>query len=458
MAPEVGAQSYNYYLTGSGADASASTQGGVLLAGGGSDVDAAMARFNDWAGGGDVLVLRASGSDGYNDYLFDEVGGAQPDSVETIVFRNSSASSNAFVLNKIANAEAIFLAGGNQANYFDDWLGTPVQTLLNAHAAAGKPIGGTSAGLAVLGSSAFAAYNGSVTSSQMLQNPYNFDATLEHGFLDVPYLGGAITDSHFVERDRQGRMLGFLARSMADLGLGSFRGVGVEEATAITIEPNGLGQVRGGNDAEAWLLQATEPASQIAPGQTLTLDNVQAIRVSRGGYFDFDAWAPVSGYSEQGWSAAGGGWSAGPPIVLGPPTDFDGDGDVDANDALLMIAGLGDPAYDLDGDQDADFDDLLLMLSGPDGLGTMPGDFNLDGAVDLLDFDVLAVNFGGLASYLTGDATGDNAVDLLDFDMLAQNFGFSSPASVPEPGCLTLLAIPGLALLKRRRSGCGPRA
>ena len=36
--------------------------------GGASENDAAMAWFLERAGGGDVLVLRASGSDGYNDY------------------------------------------------------------------------------------------------------------------------------------------------------------------------------------------------------------------------------------------------------------------------------------------------------------------------------------------------------------------------------------------------------
>ena len=45
------------------------------------------------------------------------------------------------------------------------------------------PIGGTSAGLAVLGQFDFAALKGSVTSADALANPYNRRMTLDRDFL-----------------------------------------------------------------------------------------------------------------------------------------------------------------------------------------------------------------------------------------------------------------------------------
>ncbi|MEM7680855.1 MAG: Type 1 glutamine amidotransferase-like domain-containing protein [Planctomycetota bacterium] len=399
---QASAQSYDYYLTGSASNVTPDTLGGVLLAGGGSDSNSAMARFNQWANGGDVVVIRASGSDGYNDYLFSDVGGTQPNSVETIVFNRSSASSNAFVLNVLANADAIFIAGGDQDDYYDLWQGTAVETTLNAHIAAGKPIGGTSAGLAILGSSGFSAANGTVFSDEMLDDPFNQFATLDHDFLETPFLDGVITDSHFVERNREGRLAGFLARSMFDQGLDTFRGVGVEEASAIAIEPTGLGRVYGPSNAEAWFLQATEPASQIVPGQPLVIDNIQAVQVTRGGFFDFNTWTGLTNTSEEGWSTANGNLIVGPPVVLPPD---------------------------------------------------LPGDANGDGLVDLLDFDVLAQHFGSNtgAGPAEGDFNADGVVDLLDFDVLAQHFGSSAPGAVPEPASLAVLGLGGAASMARRR-------
>ncbi|MEM6749810.1 MAG: dockerin type I domain-containing protein [Planctomycetota bacterium] len=83
----------------------------------------------------------------------------------------------------------------------------------------------------------------------------------------------------------------------------------------------------------------------------------------------------------------------------------------------------------------------------------LPGDANADGVVDLLDFDVLAQNFGASTANgaANGDFNADGVVDLLDFDILAQNFGASSPSTIPEPTSLAILALAGAAGLRRRR-------
>lgn len=62
------------------------------------------------ADGGDILVLRASGSDGYNNYFYSQLG-VTINSVETIVFNNGQAASNAYIQRRIDEAEAIWLAG-----------------------------------------------------------------------------------------------------------------------------------------------------------------------------------------------------------------------------------------------------------------------------------------------------------------------------------------------------------
>ncbi len=79
----------------------------------------------------------------------------------------------------------------------------------------------------------------------------------------------------------------------------------------------------------------------------------------------------------------------------------------------------------------------------------LPGDVNLDGVVNALDFNAIATDFGmsGDANWLQGDLSGDGVVNSQDFMLLATHFGDTLPtpigAIVPEPS----LAIPVLTML-----------
>ena len=192
----------------------------------------------DRAGHGDILVLRASGDDGYNAYL----KALRPiNSVETVVCHAREASADPALLDKVAKAEGIFLAGGNQARYRELWEGTPLQEAVQTRLDAGVPVGGTSAGLAVLGQPMFTADHGSVDSPEALANPAGERMALAPGWLHVGALDGIVTDTHFSERDRMGRLLAFSEQAGA-------RGLGVDERTALLLEPDGRGRVVGQGD------------------------------------------------------------------------------------------------------------------------------------------------------------------------------------------------------------------
>jgi cyanophycinase len=109
----------------------------------------------------------------------------RPSAVEMLVLKNRAASSDACVLQVINNAEALFIAGGDQSNYVDNWKGTPVEDAIYALAARGVPIGGTSAGTAIMSEVIYAALRQSVTSSQALADPFSQNITLDGASLPI---------------------------------------------------------------------------------------------------------------------------------------------------------------------------------------------------------------------------------------------------------------------------------
>jgi len=276
LSTTLSAASYDYWLTGNAADARpAEHRPGLFLSGGGGDVTAAWKWFVACAGGGDIVILRASGADGYNDYVFTKIGGV--DSVETIRFNDASASRDARVLEIIAHADGIFLAGGDQSKYVNYWKDTPVGKALNAHLRAGKPLGGTSAGLAVLGQYYFSALEDSVTSATALADPFDKKVTLGRDFIAAPQLVGVLTDSHFTARQRLGRLVAFLSRLSVDEKPARLIGLGLDEATALCLEPDSTAKVFTEKNGLAWLVIPGAAPEVLAAGKPLVTRGVQVI-------------------------------------------------------------------------------------------------------------------------------------------------------------------------------------
>lgn len=280
------AADYQTWITGNPDDARpAATRPGLFLSGGGGDVAAAWRWFVSCAGGGDIVVLRASGGDGYQDYVFREIGGV--DSVQTIVFNQPAAARDPQVLAALAAADGIFMAGGDQAKYITFWRGTPVMDALNAHLRAGKPLGGTSAGLAVMGGHYFSALKDTITSEAALRDPFDERVTLGQDFIAAPGLARVITDSHFMARARLGRLITFLARietsgvsekfDSARPARPQILGLGIDEATAACVEPDGSVQIHSEKKGLAWLVVPSQLPEKLVRGQPLAVRGVDVI-------------------------------------------------------------------------------------------------------------------------------------------------------------------------------------
>lgn len=259
------------YQTGNADDVKVATAGpGMLLIGGGREPDDAFLWWNQQINGGDVVILRTSGSDGYNDYIYSELGGV--DSVTTLMITSTELANDPWVADQIQNAEGIFLAGGDQWTYVSNWKDTQVTVSIMTAWNKGALLGGSSAGLAVLGEFIFDAKEGTVTSEEALANPYGDDVSLSTDFLSIPLLTNTITDSHFAERDRMGRLVTFLARLHNEAGSSSLIGLGIDEGSALTLGPQGSGQVYG--QGAVYVMIADHPAQICEANTALTYESM----------------------------------------------------------------------------------------------------------------------------------------------------------------------------------------
>src|SRR5687767_1240267 len=96
---------FDHYISGSAADVTRKTEGGLLLEGGGTDQPDAFRWLIRKAGGGDIVVLRASGSDGYHSFVM-RLGTV--DSIESFVVHSREAATDPMLLDHLKKAEAIF--------------------------------------------------------------------------------------------------------------------------------------------------------------------------------------------------------------------------------------------------------------------------------------------------------------------------------------------------------------
>lgn len=271
------ASPYSLGRMGNENDAPANPNGGVLVVGGSTDQRDAMAWFLGQADGGDVLILRASGGDGYNRFLFD-MGGVN--SVESLMIAEEAATNDPYVLRRIAEADGLFFAGGDQWNYVRLWQNTPLLLALREAIHVRKAVvGGTSAGAAVLGSHIFDARNGTVTGEEALADPFDLKISLfDAPFLELDPLKNVVVDQHFSQRDRQGRLVAFLARNESI----PLRGIGVDERTALAVVGDGSVQIFG--EGGVYFVQSSGEChpERLQPGQALTWDcGGRALKVAR---------------------------------------------------------------------------------------------------------------------------------------------------------------------------------
>ena len=190
--------------------------------------------------------------------------GAQAAAVNITTENAAVSTTDEGVLGTLRSCGGFFFTGGDQRRITQAWLDTPALEVLRERAAAGAPVAGTSAGLAVMSETMI---SGGSSIDTLLEGP---DAvTLEPG---LGFVDAVILDQHALERGRFGRLLGALVETGLPLG------IGVGENTALVIPNTGPWRVVG--EGHAAVLE-------VPPSTTLQrLTGAQVSLISSGDSFD----------------------------------------------------------------------------------------------------------------------------------------------------------------------------
>jgi cyanophycinase-like exopeptidase len=289
-----------YPRAGSALDSGVKPHGpGLVLMGGGGDVDSAFVWMHDTiagshlGNGGDIIVLGASGANDYDQYLLKL---AHFNSVQTLTIqRGATAKDLQTAARYVDRSQGVFIRGGDQANYVW-WKGSPLAAALERLYKRGGVVAGNSAGLAIQGEWAYdsvaadaAGSDVEVTTKNAVPNPSEPIISFTHDLFDWPPLRGVITDTHFVKRDRLGRLVVFLARLQQQQGAHNIMGLGIDAESAICVDKRGIGTFkRQGPNGSALFLQGGT-ARPITVGRPIVYTGITVTLLDRENQtFDFN--------------------------------------------------------------------------------------------------------------------------------------------------------------------------
>jgi len=166
--------------------------------------------------------------------------------------------------------DMVFFKGGDQYNYYSYYKATKTQAAVEHIFSNNGVICGTSAGMAILSDVIFTAEDGTVYPDECMQNPNNQYIVMADDFLNL--VNGFVFDTHFAERGRMARLVGFMAHWKLNHNQ-DLVGIGIDDQTALAIDNNLLATVYGTGAANIYKMTNNETFT--LSGSKLLTDSLQ---------------------------------------------------------------------------------------------------------------------------------------------------------------------------------------
>jgi cyanophycinase len=268
----------------------AAPRGHLLIIGGGRRGAEIMNRFVQLAGGPEkahilILPMASRDLDTSGIEMVEEFRSMGVRHAEYLVLNHEQAMNPAST-RKMEGVTGVYFTGGDQSRLTAALKGTPVETALKDLYANGAVIGGTSAGAAVMSEIMI---TGDERQNKDTVNAFVF--IRKDNIITRPGFGfvtGAIIDQHFVKRKRQNRLISLVLEHPTLLG------VGIDEATAIVVNPDDTFEVLGA--ATVIVYDATH-ATEIRTDKKGNLSAAGMIMhiLANGDRFDLASRSPIPG-------------------------------------------------------------------------------------------------------------------------------------------------------------------
>jgi cyanophycinase len=231
--------------TGSAAVQSADApKGSLLIVGGGPQPDELVQRFVDLAGGAGkarIVVFAMASEDGLEggEEKAEDLRKLGATAINVYITREQASQDS--IVHLLDDATGIWFGGGDQSRLTRAIAGTKVEEAIRERYRAGAVVGGTSAGAAVMSTPMITGDERHPGGARPdTTDPFktiareNIITSEGFGLID-----GAVVDQHFLRRKRHNRLISTVLEHPKLLG------VGIDESTALLVQPDGMWSVLG---------------------------------------------------------------------------------------------------------------------------------------------------------------------------------------------------------------------